>query len=355
MEDNIDLILQKSIETHNLYENEILYLLKSKDTKKICSFADIVRKKYLGDEVHLRALIEFSNYCKQNCLYCGLQRDNLKQERYRIKEQDIISLAKQAKDYGYKTVVLQSGEDIYYTVKKMAYIISEIKKLDIAITLSVGEKTFNEYKAYKQAGADRYLLRIETTDETLYNKLNPQMSFKNRIQCLENIKKLGFEVGSGILIGLPGQTLKSIAKDIVYLQSIQVDMAGIGPFIYNPDTSILSFGKINQYDNFDLSIKVMAILRLIMPDINIPATTAMETLNSNGRIIALQSGANVVMPNATEIIYRKKYQIYPGKICLNDSPIHCRACIENKIKSIGRFISQNKGFHKQSSSNVVLN
>ncbi|MDR0724092.1 MAG: [FeFe] hydrogenase H-cluster radical SAM maturase HydE [Endomicrobium sp.] len=350
MENDIDSILQKSIRLHNLDENEILYLLKSKDTKKNCSFADMVRKKYLGDEVHLRALIEFSNYCKQNCLYCGLRRDNLKLKRYRIKEQDIISLAKQAKDYGYKTVVLQSGEDIYYTVEKMVYIISEIKKLDIAITLSIGEKTFNEYKAYKQAGADRYLLRIETTDEALYNRLNPQMSLKNRLQCLENLKELGFEVGSGIIVGLPNQTLKSIAKDIVYLKSIQVDMAGIGPFIYNPDTPILSFGKINQYNNFDLSLKVMAILRLIMPDINIPATTAMETLNPNGRIIALQSGANVVMPNATEIIYRKKYQIYPGKICLNDSPAYCRFCIENKIKSIGRSVSQNKGFHNKSST-----
>jgi biotin synthase len=353
MGNNIDSILQKSIRLHNLDENEILYLLKSKDTKKICSFADMVRKKYLGDEVHLRALIEFSNYCKQNCLYCGLQKNNLKLKRYRIKEQYVIRLAKQAKDYGYKTVVLQSGEDIYYTAKKMAYIISEIKRLDIAITLSIGEKTFNEYQTYRQAGADRYLLRIETTNEALYNKLDPQMSLKNRLQCLENLKKLGFEVGSGIMIGLPGQTLRSIAKDIVYLKSIQVDMVGIGPFIYNPDTPILSFGKINQYDNFDLSLKVMAILRLIMPGINIPATTAMETLNPNGRIIALQSGANVIMPNATEIIYRKKYQIYPGKICLNDSPGHCRFCIENKIKSIGRFVSQNKGFHKQL-SNITL-
>ncbi|MDR3124876.1 MAG: [FeFe] hydrogenase H-cluster radical SAM maturase HydE [Endomicrobium sp.] len=344
MKHNTDYILQKAISSHNLHEEEILYLLKAKDTKKLTSFADMVRKKYVGNEVHLRALIEFSNYCKQNCLYCGLQRTNVKLERYRIKEQDIVNLAKQAKDFGYKTVVLQSGEDDYYNVNKMTYIISEIKKLDIAITLSIGEKTFDEYKAYKEAGADRYLLRIETTDEVLYNKLDPDMSLKNRMICLGNIKKLGFEVGSGIMVGLPGQTFESIAKDIVYLKSIPVDMAGIGPFIYNPDT-FLQFKSIHQYDNFDLSLKVMAILRLIMPDINIPATTAMETLNHNGRLIALQSGANVVMPNATEAIYRKKYEIYPGKICLNDSPGHCRACIENKINSIGRFVSKSKGFH----------
>jgi biotin synthase len=344
MKHNTDYILQKAINSHDLDEEEILYLLKTKDTKKLTSFADMVRNKYVGNEVHLRALIEFSNYCKQNCLYCGLQRTNLKLERYRIKEQDIVNLAKQAKAFGYKTVVLQSGEDDYYNVNKMTYIISEIKKLDIAITLSVGEKTFDEYKAYKEAGADRYLLRIETTDEVLYNKLAPEMSLKNRMICLENIKKLGFEVGSGIMVGLPGQTFESIAKDIMYLKSIPVDMAGIGPFIYNPDTS-LQIKSINQYDNFDLSLKVMAILRLIMPDINIPATTAMETLNPNGRLIALQSGANVVMPNATETIYRKKYEIYPGKICLNDSPGQCRACIENKIKSIDRFVSKSKGSH----------
>ncbi|MDR2395914.1 MAG: [FeFe] hydrogenase H-cluster radical SAM maturase HydE [Endomicrobium sp.] len=351
MKNNINYILQKSINSHNLDEKEILLLLKTKSIKKLTSSADMIRKKYLGDEVHLRALIEFSNYCKQNCLYCGLQKTNLKLERYRIKEQDIINLAKQAKNYGYKTVVLQSGEDPYYTIKKMVYIISEIKKLDLAITLSIGEKTFNEYKSYRQAGADRYLLRIETTDEKLYNKLNPGMNLKNRMQCLENIKKIGFEVGSGIMVGLPWQTLESIAKDIIYLKSIPVAMAGIGPFIYNPDTSISHLEKINKNNHFDLSLKVMAILRLIMPDINIPATTAMETLDHNGRLIALQSGANVVMPNATETIYRKKYEIYPGKICLNDSPGHCRTCIESKIKSIGRFISKSKGFHN---SNVAI-
>jgi biotin synthase len=341
MHSDIEYILNKVVQSHTLNEEEILYLLETKNNKQIFEQADKIRKKYVGDEVHLRALIEFSNYCRQNCMYCGLRRDNSQLTRYRVEPNDIIELAKKAKNYGYKTIVLQSGEDSYYTVEKMIKIISEIKDLDLALTLSIGEKTFEEYKAYRDAGADRYLLRIETTDEFLYSKLDPGMSLKNRMQCIENIKRLGYEVGSGIISGLPGQTLKSIAKDIIYLKSIPVDMAGIGPFIYHPDTPIENI----KGNFFELSLKVMAVLRLLMPDINIPATTAMETLNHQGRLIALQSGANVVMPNATETIYKKYYEIYPGKICLGDSPAHCRFCIENKIKSINRCVSEGKGFH----------
>jgi biotin synthase len=342
MLNDINFILEKAIKLHSLNENEILYLLETEKNDKIFSAADKVRKQYIGDEVHLRALIEFSNYCRQNCLYCGLRRDNIKITRYRLEPQEIINLAKKAVNYGYKTIVLQSGEDLYYTVDIMSKIIFEIKNFDVAVTLSIGEKTFEEYKAYRNAGADRYLLRIETTDENLYNNLDPGMSLKNRMQCIENIKNLGYEIGSGIMVGLPGQTLESIAKDIVYLKFIPVDMAGIGPFIYHPDTPI----EKSECNSFDLSLKVMAILRLLMPDINIPATTAMETLNPNGRLIALRCGANVVMPNATETEYRKYYEIYPGKICLGDSPGHCRLCIENKIKTINRHVTKNKGYHR---------
>jgi biotin synthase len=345
MNNSINSILNKAVNFHTLDEKEILYLLETKNVEKLLSAADKVRKKYVGDEVHLRALIEFSNYCNQNCLYCGLRRDNSHLTRYRIEPREIIELAVQAKNCNYKTIILQSGEDSYYTTDKMTQIISSIKNLDLALTLSIGEKSFEEYKAYRNAGADRYLLRIETTDEILYNKLDPQMSLKNRMQCIENIKKLGYEVGSGIIAGLPGQTLESIAKDIIYLKSIPVDMAGTGPFIYNPDTPI----ENTKGNFFELSLKITAIMRLLMPDINIPATTAIETLNPQGRLIALQSGANVVMPNATGTLYRKHYKIYPGKICINEPPSHCRFCIENKIKSINRHISTLKGFHiKQS-------
>jgi biotin synthase len=342
MINDITSILEKAIKLHSLNEREILYLLKTEKNDKLFSAADKIREEYVGDEVHLRALIEFSNYCKQNCLYCGIRKDNTKIIRYRLVPQEIINLAKKAANYGYKTIVLQSGEDLYYTVDIISKMIFEIKKFDVAVTLSVGEKTFEEYKAYRKAGADRYLLRIETTDEMLYDRLDPCMSLKNRMNCLEDIKKLGYEVGSGIMVGLPGQTLESIAKDIVYLKSIPVDMAGIGPFIYHPGTPI----EKSECNSFDLALKVMAILRLLMPDINIPATTAMETLNPNGRLIALQCGANVVMPNATETQYRRHYEIYPGKICPGDSPGHCRFCIENKIKSINRYVAKNKGYRR---------
>jgi biotin synthase len=337
----MDSILNKAVNIHNLDKSEILYLLDTEKNDKLFLAADKVRKKHVGDKVHLRALIEFSNYCKQNCFYCGLRRDNSKIKRYRLEPLEIISLAKKAANYGYRTIVLQSGEDLYYTIDKMSEIIFEIKKFDVAITLSIGEKTFEEYRTYRKVGADRYLLRIETTDENLYNKLNPGMSLKNRMMCLKNIKKLGYEVGSGIIVGLPEQTLESIAKDIIYLKSMPIDMAGIGPFIYNPNTPI----ERPKRSSFELSLKVMAILRLLLPDINIPATTAMETLNPNGRLIALQCGANVVMPNATATEYRKYYEIYPGKICISDSPKHCRFCIENKIKSINRSVAESKGYH----------
>jgi len=347
----IDGILNKVRKTNSLTENEVLELLKTEETSKLFSAADAVRKEHVGDEVHLRALIEFSNICKQNCLYCGLRSGNSKTDRYRLEPKAIIELASKAKSYGYQTVVLQSGEDSHYTPDIMTGIISEIKKMDMAVTLSVGEKTFEEYKAYKEAGADRYLLRIETTDKSLYERLDPGMSLENRKECLKNIKKLGYETGSGILAGLPGQTLESIAKDILYLKSIPVDMAGIGPFIYNPDTPIDKNFDSNE-KIFELSLRIMAILRLLMPDINIPATTAMEILDPEGRMIALKSGANVVMPNATEGEYSKKYELYPGKTKIAATPRENRINVENKIKSIGRSVSKTKGMSKTAGKKI---
>lgn len=334
-------LIEKAKNTHNLAKSEIISLLDSNENdSELLKAADEVRKKYVGDEVHLRGLIEFSNICKQNCLYCGLRRDNKNVSRYRLEPDEIIDFAQKAASYGYKTVVLQSGEDPYYDIDKMKHIISEIKKLDLAITLSIGEKTFEEYKAYKEAGADRYLIRIETTDQNLYEKMDPGMDWNQRIECLKSLKELGFEVGSGCLVGLPEQTTESLANDILFFKNINADMIGIGPFIPNPDTPL----KEEKGGSFEMALKVMAITRLLLPDINIPATTAMETLNPNGRIIALQSGANVVMPNVTEGDYRKKYLIYPGKICLNDTPAHCRGCITGKITSINRTVSKDFGF-----------
>lgn len=335
-------IIVKAEKTHNLAKEEIVTLLKS-DSEELFQAADRVRKKYVGDEVHLRGLIEFSNYCKQNCLYCGFRRDNKEVTRFRLTEEQIVKFAKDASDLGYKTVVLQSGEDPYFTIDKMVRIISEVKKLNLAITLSIGEKTPEEYEAYKKAGADRFLIRIETTDKELYTKLDPDMDWQNRLRCIKDIKKLGYEVGTGCLVGIPEQTLESLADDILFFKEIEADMIGIGPFIPNKNTPL----KDEKGGSFEMALKVMAITRLLMPDINIPATTAMETLNPQGRIIALQSGANVVMPNVTQGEYRKFYEIYPGKICVNDTPDKCRGCISGKIKSIGRTVSEDYGFRKK--------
>ena len=304
--------------------------------------ADKIRYENVGDEVHLRGLIEFSNICKRQCKYCGLRCENKNIERYRILKDEILLYTKKAANMGYKTIVLQSGEDEYFDTDKMCEIIKEIKKFDVALTLSIGEKTYDEYKAFKKAGADRYLLRIETTDKKLYENMHPNASYENRKQCLYNLKSLGYETGTGCLVGLPNQTIESLADDILFFKEIDADMVGIGPFIPHEETPLAKASK----GDFWLALKVMAITRLELPNINIPATTAMETLNPKGRIIALQSGANVVMPNVTSQKYRKKYEIYPGKICVNENPEQCRGCIEAKILSIGRTISKDKGFRK---------
>lgn len=308
--------------------------------QQLFEYADKIRKKYVGDEVHLRGLIEFSNICKRTCKYCGLRSFNKKIQRYRLMPDEIINHAKHGAELGYKTIVLQSGEDEFFDALKLADIIKKIKEFNVAVTLSVGEMSTDEYKLLKNAGADRYLLRIETTDKNLYKKLHPNMDFENRLRCLYDIKNLGFELGTGCLVGLDGQSIESLADDILFFKEIGADMIGIGPFISHPDTPL----KDSPNGSFILSLKVMAIVRILLKNINIPATTAMETLNPNGRIIALQSGANVVMPNITNIEYRSKYEIYPNKICVSERPEQCRVCIENKIKSINRTVSSDFGF-----------
>lgn len=321
--------------------NDIIEILKDDSNNDwLFSLADKTREEYVGDEVHLRGLIEFSNICKRQCKYCGLRCEDKFIDRYRISKDNIISYAEHAVNMGYKTIVLQSGEDEYYNTDLMCEIIAGIKKLGVALTLSIGEKTYEEYKAFKEAGADRYLIRIETTDKTLYNQMHPNMDFDNRVRCLENLGRLGYEVGTGCLVGLPNQTIESLADDILFFKEINADMVGIGPFIPHPHTPL----KDSATGSFTLALKVMALTRILLKDINIPATTAMETLNPNGRIIALQSGANVVMPNVTTTEYRAKYEIYPNKICINENPDKCKGCISAKIQSIGRSVSTSFGF-----------
>ena len=324
----------------NFSKQEIIEILRD-DSKNewLLSLANRIRRENVGDEVHLRGLIEFSNICKSTCKYCGLRCENKNIERYRIQPEDIIFYAQKAVDMGYKTIVLQSGEDKFFSKDVMCEIIKEIKKLDVALTLSIGERSFEEYKAFRDSGADRYLIRIEKTDRNLYSQMHPNMGFDNRVRCLKDLKALGFETGTGCLVGLPGQTVESLADDILFFKEIGADMVGIGPFIAHPDTPL----KDEPNGDFILALKVMALTRILLPDINIPATTAMETLNPNGRIIALQSGANVVMPNVTVTELREKYEIYPGKVEISDCS---REIIEEKINSIDRVIASGYGFRK---------
>lgn len=326
-----------------LNKEEIVRRLKDDvGQEKLLREADKVRHDNVGDEVHLRGLIEFSNICRNNCLYCGIRRDNKLLQRYRMSEDELIETARRGTELGFKTIVMQSGEDMYYDIGRMCRIIETIKKFDVAVTISLGERKYEEYKDFRNAGADRYLMRIETTDKDLYHRLDPAMSWQHRYECLLMLKELGYELGSGSMVGLPGQSVESIADDLLFMQELKVDMAGIGPFIPHQQTPL----KDTAGGTLDLALRTMALMRIMLPDINIPATTAMESLHPQGRIKALQSGANVVMPNITEGEYRKLYELYPGKICVNDTPAHCRSCIGLKIMSIGRTIGQSYGSHK---------
>ena len=326
----------------SLSRDEIIRLLSDEQNHdETLKKADAVRHQCVGDAVHLRGLIEFSNICRNNCMYCGIRRDNKAAHRYRMNPEELVDTARKAAEMGFKTLVMQSGEDMYFSQKVMCDIIEKVKKFDVALTLSIRERSYEDYKAFHEAGADRYLIRIETTNKDLYHRLDPGMSWQHRHECLLMIKELGYELGSGIMVGLPEQSIESIADDLIYLKEIGIDMAGIGPFIPHLQTPL----KDAAGGTLDLALRTMAVMRIMMPDINIPATTAMESLHPQGRIMALKSGANVVMPNVTEGEYRRFYELYPGKICVDDTPLHCKSCIGMKIMSIGRTIGEGYGGH----------
>lgn len=339
-------LIEKAEKEHSLCEEEIAELLASSAAEEpLAAAADRVRRKYVGDGVHLRGLIEFTNICRRSCFYCGLRRENERAERYRLRPQEIVRLAQNARGYGYRTVVLQGGEDGYWHVERLAPILREIRALGLVITLSIGERTEEEYRALKEAGASRFLLRIETTDRELYERLDPGMSWAARRACLASLRALGYEVGTGSLVGLPGQSVESLARDILFFQEIDADMVGIGPFIPNGDTPL---GEAAAGD-IHLTRRMVSLLRLLLPEANIPATTAMETLERGARSLILRSGANVVMPNVTEGDFRRKYALYPGKACVKDTPEHCRACLGAQLSAIGRFVAEDAGFRRRRS------
>ncbi len=320
--------------------DEIIYLLSSDDKAALFGEADRVRRLHVGHAIHLRGLIEFSNACGRDCTYCGLRRSNRDVERYRMSVDEIFDTAKTAAGLGYKSLVLQSGENCQYPMNDMCALLRRIKaEIGIAITLSMGEKTLAEYTALKQAGADRYLLRFETSSENLFAELKPDSSFKERFQCLAWLRDAGFQVGSGIMVGLPGQTVEMLADDILLMEKLDLDMIGIGPFIANPQTPL----KDAPSGTLDMTLKAVAILRIITKNAHIPATTAMGSIEPGGREKALRCGANVLMPNVTPTKYRKHYQLYPNKICIKDQPGDCAMCIAGLVQSLGRTIATDAG------------
>lgn len=318
---------------------EIIYYLKTEDRgelERLFSRADVVREKYVGNEVHLRGLIEFSNYCTRDCLYCGLRRSNTARHRYRMTTEEIFDAARSAAGLGYRTVVLQSGEDRGYLIDDICRLVERIKReLDVAVTLSMGELSPDDYKRLKDAGADRYLMRFETSDPELFRKLKPDSDQKKRMELLRSLGEAGFQVGSGIMIGLPGQTPESIADDLFLFNELGLDMIGSGPFIPNPETPLAH----SKGGDLAGTLKLTALTRLVVPRAHIPATTALGTIDPEGRQKALKCGANVIMPNVTPKKYRKDYLLYPGKICVEDRPEDCRSCIESMLEALGRKIA----------------
>lgn len=304
--------------------------------------ADKVRQQVYGKQVYLRGLIEFTNYCKNNCLYCGLRAQNSNISRYRLTKEEILSCCAQGYALGYRTFVLQGGEDPFYTDEIIIDIISSIHKKypDCAITLSIGEKERNSYQDFFDAGARRYLLRHETADSEHYKKLHPaSMSLEHRKQCLFDLKTIGYQVGSGFMVGSPYQTMENIISDIRFLQALQPDMIGIGPYITQSDTPFKNFPS----GDIKLTLRLIAILRLMFPYALIPATTALGTLCAGGRELGLKAGANVVMPNLSPVSVRKKYAIYDSKICTGEASEQCRYCMERRVKSAGYEIAVSRG------------
>lgn len=310
------------------------------DTAALFALADETRRKYAGDGVHLRGLIEFSNYCRRNCRYCGIRAGNPKVRRYRLTREQILDCARAAVALGYQTIVMQSGEDPGWGPAELVKIVEEVKAATgLAITLSVGEYSKEDYKALRRAGADRFLLRFETSDRALFAALKPDSDYDRRFQCLAWLKEAGFQVGSGVMAGLPGQTLASMADDILIFKKLDLDMVGIGPFIANPDTPLAG----SAGGTLDLGLRMVALTRIVTKNTHIPATTAMGSIDPQGRQKALRCGANVLMPNISPVEHRVDYSLYPGKICVNDKPEQCAGCVDAMLKSLGRFRAEGFG------------
>jgi biotin synthase len=343
-------------------EGEILaWLRETREARleELWREADRVRKERVGDEVHLRGLIEISNYCVRQCGYCGLRAGHGGLPRYRMTAAEILDSVGQAASFGYGTVVLQSGEDYGIETAWLADIVRRIKaETPLAVTLGLGERPGEDLRAWREAGADRYLLRFETSDADLYRAIHPDRGgrISDRLAILRTLRTMGYETGSGVMVGIPGQTYESLARDIQLFGDLDLDMIGVGPFIAHPDTP-LGRGEsprrvppAEQVPNTEtMAYKTVALTRLVCPEANIPSTTAIATLNrAEGRELGLRRGANILMPNLTPLKYRSLYEIYPDKACLSETADECRGCMRGRIESIGRTVGRGQGGRRRS-------
>lgn len=316
--------------------------LSPEDEEYLFARARAVRHRVYGKAVYLRGLIEFTNYCKNDCYYCGIRRSNCNAERYRLRKEQILDCCDQGYGLGLRTFVLQGGEDGYFTDERICDLVSEIKSRypDCAVTLSIGEKSRESYQAFFDAGTDRYLLRQETSNPAHYRYLHPEgLSIENRKRCLWDLKDIGYQVGCGIMVGSPGQTASHIVEDLVFMHALQPHMVGIGPFIPHRDTQFWN----EKQGTLEDTLHLLAILRLMLPHALLPATTALGTIHPLGREKGILAGANVVMPNLSPTAVRGKYLLYDGKICTGDEAAECRHCMERRMEHIGYHVVVSRG------------
>ncbi len=335
-------LIDKLYTENNLTDSELLTLLNSPNDPYLFKKADEMRRKFYGNTVFIRGLIEISNHCKNNCYYCGIRAENRCVERYRLSKEDILSCCVEGYQLGFRTFVMQSGEDMTFSDTEMCSIVSEIKSQfpDCAITLSLGERSYESYKKMYDAGADRYLLRHEAANEDLYRSLHPKnMSLQNRKECLFNLKKIGYQTGSGFMVGAPGQTSEHLIEDIRFLQELKPEMIGIGPFISHKDTPFKSY----KNGNLDLTLKLLSILRLLFPLVLLPATTALGSLQEGGREKGIMAGANVIMPNLSPYSVRKLYSLYDNKLSTGSESAEALEDLKKMTQDIGYEIVITRG------------
>ncbi len=327
-----------------LTKDEYLKLIRNRDEVReyAAEKAREKREEHYGKRVFIRGLIEFTNYCKNNCFYCGIRAGNANCERYRLTPDEIVSCADSGYGLGFRTFVLQGGEDPFFTDDVLCGVIRRIKENhpDCAVTLSIGERSCESYKALREAGADRYLLRHETANKAHYEKLHPSsMSFDNRQRCISDLKALGYQAGVGFMVGSPGQTEEDLADELIYLKKVSPDMVGIGPFVPHHDTPF----KDEPAGSAELTTFLLSLIRLTLPDVLLPATTALGTVDPFGREKGIEAGANVLMPNLSPAGVRNKYLLYDNKICTGDEAAACIECLKNRIKKTGCEIVTDRG------------